>query len=116
MTDNIGAALPDPQTVARALGGEINGGQVRAPGHSAKNRSLSVRIDANALDGFVVHGLCGDDPVVCRDHVRDGLNLLALAVAVVARCWRTLTDDEVIRISARGLRHLMPTGRFEDAS
>jgi len=46
MADSIGA-FPSLQTVAKALGGEVNGGQVLAPGpgHSAKDRSLSVKID-----------------------------------------------------------------------
>ena len=49
--------LPDLQTLARALGGEVNDGQVIAPGpgHSAKDRSLSVKLDNNAPDGFLVH-------------------------------------------------------------
>ena len=53
MADNIGA-FPSLQTVAKALGGEISGGQVLAPGpgHSPKDRSLSVKLDASAPDGF----------------------------------------------------------------
>ena len=40
MADSIGA-FPSLQTVAKALGGEVNGGQVLAPGpgHSAKDRA-----------------------------------------------------------------------------
>jgi hypothetical protein len=47
MADNIGA-FPSLQTVARALGGEINGGEVCAPGPgcSPKDRSLSVMTPA----------------------------------------------------------------------
>ena len=39
-------------------------------GHSAIDRSLSVKLDADAPDGFVVHSFAGDDPLACRDHVR----------------------------------------------
>jgi hypothetical protein len=66
-------------TVARALGGEVNGGQVLAPGpgHQAKDRSLCVKLDASAPDGFLVHSFSGDDAFACRDHVRERLNIPA---------------------------------------
>ena len=56
--------LTDLQTLAKALGGEVNRSQVLAPGpgHSAIDRSLSVKLDSNAPDGFLVHSFAGDDP------------------------------------------------------
>lgn len=59
-------------TFARALGGTIVGAQVLAPGpgHSPKDRSLSVRLSSMAPEGFVVHSHASDDPLACRDHVR----------------------------------------------
>lgn len=65
--------------LARALGGEISGGQVLAPGpsHSREDRSLAVRLSMSAADGFVVHSFAGDDAMLCRDHVREKLNLPA---------------------------------------
>ena len=71
--------LPDLQTLARVLGGEINSGQVLAPGpgHSAKDRSLSVKLDSNMPDGFVVHSFATDDPITCKDYVRERLGLPA---------------------------------------
>ena len=39
------------------------------------DRSLSVKIDPNAPDGFVVHSFAADDPLECRDHVRTKLGL-----------------------------------------
>ena len=59
-------------TLARALGGEVSNGQIRAPGpgHSAADRSLSVMIDAAAPDGFVCHSFAEDDPITCKDYVR----------------------------------------------
>ncbi|MET0706816.1 MAG: hypothetical protein ABWY82_08225, partial [Tardiphaga sp.] len=78
MADSIGA-FPSLQTVAKALGGEVNGGQVLAPGpgHSAKDRSLSVKIDAGAPGGFLAHSFSGDEPIACRDYVRERLGLPA---------------------------------------
>jgi putative DNA primase/helicase len=68
---------PDLRTIARALGGEISGRQILAPGpgHSRLDRSLSIRIEPAAPGGFVVHSFAGDDPIVCKDHVRQWLGL-----------------------------------------
>lgn len=67
-----------PQHVAAALGGEVSGREVLAPGpnHSAKDRSLSIKLDAAAPDGFVVHSFAGDDPLACKDHVRGKLGIV----------------------------------------
>jgi putative DNA primase/helicase len=66
------ANVPNLQSLARALGGEVSGSQVCAPGpgHSAKDRSLSIKLDPSAPDGFVVHSYAGDDPIACKDYVR----------------------------------------------
>jgi len=62
----------DLDGLAATLGGEANNGQILAPGpgHSRQDRSLSVKLDASAPDGFLVHSFAGDDPIMCRDHVR----------------------------------------------
>jgi hypothetical protein len=67
----------DLADAARGLGGEVSGGQVLCPGpnHSTKDRSLSVLFDPEAPDGFVVNSFAGDDPLDCRDHVRERLGL-----------------------------------------
>jgi Protein of unknown function (DUF3987) len=72
-------ALSNIQTLARVLGGEVSGGQVLAPGpqHSATDRSLSVKLDNNAPDGFLVHSFSADDPILCRDYVREKIGLPA---------------------------------------
>lgn len=70
--------LPDPRAVARALDGEIAGANrilAPGPGHSRRDRSLSVKIDLAAREGFLVHSFAGDDPIWCRDHVRQRLGL-----------------------------------------
>jgi AAA domain len=63
----------DLRQIARALGGEISGGQVLAPGpgHSAADRSMSVKLDPAAPDGFLVNSFANDDPLVCKDYVRE---------------------------------------------
>lgn len=62
----------DLRMLARALGGEISGDQVLAPGprHSPSDRSLAVKVSIGAPDGFVVFSHAGDDPLECRDYVR----------------------------------------------
>src|SRR5262245_51520976 len=67
----------DIRSAAHALGGELSGGKILCPGpgHSARDRSLSVTFDANAPDGFLVHSFANDDPIICRDHVREKVGL-----------------------------------------
>lgn len=77
-------ALLDAHAVARALGGEVTGrDRVQAPGpaHSSKDRSLSIKLEPNAPDGFLVHSFAGDDPIACKDHVRQALGLPAFSPA-----------------------------------
>jgi hypothetical protein len=71
----ITAGLPSIAKIAELLGGEVGGDHVYAPGpgHSVRDRSLSVLIDASAPDGFVVNSFAGDDAIACRDYVRDRL-------------------------------------------
>jgi hypothetical protein len=72
----IGAPM-DLYSIARALGGEICGGQVLAPGpgHSAKDLSLSVKPSPDAPGGFTCFSHAGDNWQTCRDYVRAKLNL-----------------------------------------
>ncbi len=71
----------DLRSIARALGGEVSGRQVLAPGpgHSPRDRSLSVRLSWQAPDGFIVFSHAGDDFASCRDHVRAKLGLSHVA-------------------------------------
>jgi hypothetical protein len=63
--------------IAKALGGEIHGDHVLAPGpgHSADDRSLSVKLSESAPDGLLIHSFAGDDAIVCKDYVRGKLGL-----------------------------------------
>ena len=45
------------------------------PGHSPKDRSLSITLVTSAPDGFLVHSFAADDPIRCKDYVRDKLDL-----------------------------------------
>lgn len=65
----------DPRAVARALGGIASRQNVLAPGpgHSRADRSLSIKIDPTAPDGFILHSFAGNSPLECRDHVRAAL-------------------------------------------
>ena len=67
----------DARTIARVMGGDVNGDSavVPGPGHSPKDRSLSVKPDPGAKDGFVVYSFAGDEVGECRDHVKDNLGI-----------------------------------------
>jgi Toprim domain len=66
---------------ARALGGDVSGNSVLAPGpgHSRRDRSLTVTLSSTAPNGFLVHSFAGDDPIICLDYVRAKLGLPAFA-------------------------------------
>src|SRR5215471_14729925 len=69
-TELSSMSVIDPQNLARALGGEASGNEIRCPGpgHSAEDRSLSVKVDPGAPDGFVVCPHAPhDDWRECRD-------------------------------------------------
>jgi RecA-family ATPase len=88
--------LPDLKTAARLLGGDLNGDQITAPGpgHSAADRSLSVRVDRDAPDGFIVHSFApGDDPIACRDYVREKLKLPAFK----PNGGKQRSEDDIVR-------------------
>jgi putative DNA primase/helicase len=60
--------MTNHSAIARALGGEVQGRQVLAPGlgHSRRDRSLAIRLDPRAPDGLLVHSFAGDDPLVAK--------------------------------------------------
>jgi putative DNA primase/helicase len=69
----------DLRAMARALGGEVSGRRVLAPGpqHSPKDRSLCISLAPAMPCGFLVHSFAGDDPIECKDYVRARLGLPA---------------------------------------
>jgi putative DNA primase/helicase len=70
----ISITLPQ---IAKALGGEISGSNVKAPGpgHSSGDRSLIVTLNPTAPGGFLAHSFAGDDDFECKDYVRDKCGL-----------------------------------------
>ncbi len=64
----------DLRTAAHALDGEISSGQILCPGpgHSRSDRSLAVKL---GNDDVVVFSHAGDDPIRCKDFVREKLGL-----------------------------------------
>jgi putative DNA primase/helicase len=69
--------LDNLQHIAHALGGEVSGRQVLAPGpgHSSHDRSLAVRPAQNAPDGLLIYSHSGDDWRSCRVHVLSRLGI-----------------------------------------
>jgi len=67
----------DLRSIARALNGEVVSGQVSCPGpgHSPKDRSLSLKLSASAPMGFIAFSHCGDSFADCRDYVAEKLGL-----------------------------------------
>jgi putative DNA primase/helicase len=67
----------DLRAIARALGGVVVGRQVLAPGpgHSPKDRSLSITLSVGAPDGFLAFSHAGDDFAACRDFVKAKLGV-----------------------------------------
>ena len=72
----------DLRTLRHTLGGELSGGRLLCPGpnHSAADRSLSVKLDNAAPDGFLVHSFAGDDPIACKDYVREKARAAGLQI------------------------------------
>src|SRR5262245_13309903 len=68
----------DVRAAAHALAGDVSGRDgvlCPGPGHSREDRSLSVKFDLAAPDGFVVYSFASDDSIACRDYVRERLGL-----------------------------------------
>ena len=65
------SALPSINEIAKLLGGDVSGNEIRAPGpnHSAADRSMSIKIDPAAPDGMLVHSFSGDDDLACKNYV-----------------------------------------------
>jgi RecA-family ATPase len=75
---SLGFPMLDLHQMARALGGEVSGGEVLCPGpgHSPNDKSLSVKISADGTD-IIVHSFAEDDAIVCKDYAREKIGLPA---------------------------------------
>jgi RecA-family ATPase len=109
------------QSLAHALGGVVRNGEVLAPGpgHSPVDKSLSVKLDPAALDGFVVHSFAHDDPIECRDYVREKCGLPAFGSngnrkpAEIKRAGptRLVLDDATIAAALAAIKTAPPQAR-----
>ncbi len=63
--------VPNLKTLAAALGGDVVGASVLVPGpgHSARDRSLSITPSIAAPDGLLFFSHAGDDRRECRDYI-----------------------------------------------
>src|SRR5215204_7634274 len=71
--------MMDLRSIALALGGDVVGANTvncPGPGHSPRDRSLSVTLSPTAPGGIVVHSQCGDHWKDCRDHVCGRLGIV----------------------------------------
>jgi hypothetical protein len=71
-------AMNSLHSIAQRLGGDVVGRRsivIPGPGHSHRDRSLSVTFRPDAPDGFRVHSHAGDDWKECRDHIRSLLGI-----------------------------------------
>jgi hypothetical protein len=124
-TNSTGVATLSLQQIARALGGEVCGNQVSAPGpgHSPKDRSLSIKLDASAPEGFVVYSFAGDEAICCRDYIREKLglppwngNAMGAPAAKTIVATYDYTDEaggllfQVVRYTPKGFRQRRPDG------
>jgi putative DNA primase/helicase len=90
VTARLDEGLDNLQHIAHALGGEVSGRQVLAPGpgHSSHDRSLAVRPARDAPDGLLIYSHSGDDWRSCRDHVLSRLGIsLGRAFEVHEKRW-----------------------------
>lgn len=108
----------DLNQAARTLCGEVAQGQVRCPGpgHSSEDRSLCVKFDPSYPEGFLIHSFAGDDPMACRDYVRERLGLERTKNPTFASIPRTYLRDNTefaIKIWHEGIDPFKtPTDRY----
>jgi hypothetical protein len=100
---------PSLQQIAQALGGEVSAGQVRAPapGHSPADRGMSIKIDANAPDGFLVKLFNGGDPIAAKDYVRSKLGMPAWQSNIIGGNGH-LSPEKEMALAAAELRKGKP--------
>src|SRR5690348_14250705 len=71
-------SILDPRTIISIMGGDITGADsvlAPGPGHSANDRSLSIKIDPTDPQGYKAYSFAGDDSQMCRDYISAKLGL-----------------------------------------
>ena len=68
-----------PQQLAKAMGGDFNNGwlNIPGPGHSKGDRSLGIRLEPHAPDGFWLYSFADDNLADCRAYVKALLRQIA---------------------------------------
>ncbi len=97
--------MMDLRSIASALGGEVVGRQVLAPGpgHSGKDRSLAIVPSPRAPGGFLVHSHCGDDWKECRDPRTFFVKSVKAKTADPAYCQNTFYEAWRLTIQRYGI-------------
>ena len=99
----------DARSLAVALNGDVVGPDrvlAPGPGHNPRDRSLSIRLDPGAPEGFVCHSFSSDDWRECRDHVRHTMGLARpqpVAQSAPARLQRTTSSTTTTTADAVAL-------------
>jgi putative DNA primase/helicase len=102
------------RSMAAALGGEVRKGKkglfilCPGPGHSAKDRSLSVTLSATDSDGFVCFSHTTDAWQDCRDHIRTRIGGRSTEYRETAK--RQATSQKAIKDNATLARELWRDG------
>ena len=84
------------------------------PGHSTADRSLSVKLDSGAPDGFIVNSFANDDPIACRGLCpREVLNSrLSSRMAAAINIYQSDTIERAVMAAAgTQSRNDKPKGR-----
>jgi hypothetical protein len=79
----------DARTAARLLCGDVSGCDsivCPGPGHSHRDRSLSVRLAPGSEEGFIVYSHAGDPIADCKDYVRERLGLAPCGPVIATAC------------------------------
>jgi Toprim domain-containing protein len=116
--------MRDAARIAQVLGGQVCGRDTvlaPGPGHSPRDRSLAIRLEPSAPDGFLAYSHAGDDWRACRDYVRSRLGLAAwqpgdgqrrtipqrhvakwdfAAIEAEAQIPRAMSEDDLLRVNA----------------
>jgi hypothetical protein len=85
---------------------------VYGPGHSAADRSLCIKLDSGAPDGFVVHSFAGDDAIACKDFVRSRLGLPAFKPNSNRRRASDDTIERMLMAAVGAVRSVKPKGKL----
>ena len=118
--------------IAQRMGGEISANQVKCPGpgHSPRDRSLSIKIEPSAPGGLIVYSHAQDDNLKCKDWVfrklgmqpfrirpnNGSTNGAAASPSKIVKAYDYKDADgkllyQVVRYEPKDFRHRQPDGK-----